>query len=205
MAAGSIDRRVARTRRLLQDALFELTAETGYTAITVEDICRRADVGRSTFYTHYPDKDSLRKAAIEEHLGAVRAEGIAGTSQPSPGGFAFSAPAFVHADATRTMHQAMMGGKKHGIPEEVRDWIGRQVRRELAGMASKGAIELDVATRFVVGAFSEVMHWWLDEGTQLSPADVDKLFQRLAFEGLGAVLASTHNNQCHKSCSKICA
>ena len=75
MAAGSIDRRVARTRRLLQEALFELTAEKGYAAITVEDICRRADVGRSTFYTHYPDKGSLRKAVIEEHLNTVRVEG----------------------------------------------------------------------------------------------------------------------------------
>ena len=53
MAAGSIDRRVARTRRLLQQALFRLTAEKGYGTVTVEDICREADVGRSTFYTHY--------------------------------------------------------------------------------------------------------------------------------------------------------
>lgn len=159
----------------------------------MEDICGQADVGRSTFYTHYPDKDSLRKAAIEEHLDAMRAVGGAGSLQPTAGGFAFSGPAFVHADATRTMHQAMMGGKKHEIPEEVRDWISRQVRRELAGMARKNAIGLDVATRVVVGAFLEVMHWWLDEKTQLSPAEVDQLFQRLAFEGVGTVLAMPHD------------
>ena len=68
MPVGSIDRRVARTRSLLQQALFSLTAEKGYTAITVEDICREADVGRSTFYTHYPDKESSRKATIDDHM-----------------------------------------------------------------------------------------------------------------------------------------
>ncbi|MDQ8757414.1 TetR/AcrR family transcriptional regulator [Sphingosinicella sp. LHD-64] len=193
MAAGSIDRRVARTRRLLQAALFELTTENGYAAVTVADICARADVGRSTFYTHYPDKDSLRKTAIEEHLDVMRAMAGARDSQPSAGGFVFSGPAFAHADATRTMHLAMLGGKKHEIPEEVRGWIDRQVRHELADMARQGAIRLDAATHFVVGAFLEVMHWWLDEETQLSPAAVDQLFQSLAFEGMSAVLAKPHD------------
>lgn len=192
MASGSIDRRVARTRRLLQDALFALTTESGYAAVTVEDICARADVGRSTFYTHYPDKDSLRKAAIAEHLDAVRVTGGAAASTPGAGGFAFSGPAFVHANATRAMHQAMMGGKQREVPQEIRDWIDRQVRRELAGMAGKDATGLDIATRFVAGAFLEVMHWWLDEGTHLPAADVDRLFQRLALDGVRAVLAAPH-------------
>ena len=45
-----IDRRVARTRASLQDALIALIPELGYTSITVEDICARANSGRSTFY-----------------------------------------------------------------------------------------------------------------------------------------------------------
>ncbi|MFC3726507.1 TetR/AcrR family transcriptional regulator [Neoaquamicrobium sediminum] len=190
MATGSIDRRVARTRRLLQEALFELTAENGYAAVTVEDICGRADVGRSTFYTHYPDKDSLRKAAIEEHLEAMRLEGDAGDTKPSSGGFAFSGPAFAHADATRMMHRAMMGGKNHEIPEEIRDWIGKQVRHELTGIVGKDAIGLEVATRFVTGAFLEVMHWWLDADAGLPPAEIDRLFQALAFDGTRRMLTS---------------
>lgn len=190
MATGSIDRRVARTRRLLQEALFELTAENGYPVVTVEDICGRADVGRSTFYTHYPNKDSLRKAAIEEHLDAMRGESDAGDPTQRASGFAFSGPAFAHADVTRTMHRAMMGGKKHEIPEEIRDWIGKQVRRELTGIVGKDTIGREVATRFVTGAFLEVMHWWLEEGTQLSPADVDKLFQRLSLDGVRRMLAA---------------
>jgi len=189
VATGSIDRRVARTRRLLQEALFELTVEYGYAAVTVEDICRRADVGRSTFYTHYPDKDSLRKAAIEEHLDAKRVECDAEDSKPSTGRFAFSGPAFVHAEAMRTMHRAMMGGKQHEIPKEIRGWIGKQIHRELMGMAAKDAIGLEVATRFVTGAFFEVMHWWLDADTELPPAEIDRLFQTLAFDGARRMLA----------------
>ncbi|MBO0803611.1 MAG: TetR/AcrR family transcriptional regulator [Nocardiopsaceae bacterium] len=53
------DRRVRRTRALLHQALIELILEKGYGRITVQDILDRADVGRSTFYSHYRDKDAL--------------------------------------------------------------------------------------------------------------------------------------------------
>lgn len=86
-----------------------------------------------------------------------------------------------------------MGGKRREMPEEIRDWISGHVRRELAGMAAGNAsgARLEVATRFVVGAFFEVMHWWLDEDTKLSPAEVDLIFQQLAFDGVNRALAGS--------------
>ncbi|MFN8375405.1 MAG: helix-turn-helix domain-containing protein [Anaerolineae bacterium] len=53
------DRRVDRTRALLQQALMELIREKGYDAVTIQDITDRANVGRATFYLHYPSKDAL--------------------------------------------------------------------------------------------------------------------------------------------------
>jgi AcrR family transcriptional regulator len=188
MPTGSIDRRVARTRSLLQQALFKLTAAKGYTAVTVEDICREADVGRSTFYTHYSDKDCLRKATIDEHMKSLRADSVERHSQRKTKGFSFSGPVFEHAHSTREMHCAPMGGKKREMPEEIRGWISGQVRRELTNLrGDEGGARLEIATRFIVGAFFEVTHWWLDEDTNLSPAEVDQMFQQLAFDGLNAM------------------
>ena len=53
------DRRVNRTRRALQEALQELITEKGYEAVTVEEITGRANLGRTTFYLHYRDKEDL--------------------------------------------------------------------------------------------------------------------------------------------------
>ncbi|MCB0097425.1 MAG: TetR/AcrR family transcriptional regulator, partial [Caldilineaceae bacterium] len=53
------DRRIQKTRRALQDALLTLIVERRYDKITVQDILDRANVGRSTFYAHYRDKDDL--------------------------------------------------------------------------------------------------------------------------------------------------
>ncbi|WP_222294411.1 TetR/AcrR family transcriptional regulator [Rhizobium leguminosarum] len=187
---GSIDRRVARTRGLLQQALVKLTTEKGYTAVTVEDICRQANVGRSTFYTHYPDKDCLRKAAIEEHLKPLQSRNASLGLQPSTRGFSFSRSVFEHALATRAMHRALIGGTKRETPEEIHDWISQQVRRELTDSSGhhESRAELEIATRFVVGALLEVMHWWLDHDANISPADIDRTFQQMVFDGVQTAL-----------------
>ena len=53
------DRRIERTRRALMNALMDLIAEQGYEKTTVQGILDRANVGRSTFYAHYFNKQDL--------------------------------------------------------------------------------------------------------------------------------------------------
>src|SRR4029453_13749731 len=59
------DRRSQRTRHLLGEALVTLIREKDYGTITVSDIIERANVGRSTFYSNYQDKDSLLPSQLE--------------------------------------------------------------------------------------------------------------------------------------------
>ena len=54
-----LDRRVQRTRQLLRDAFASAVLAKGYESTTVQDILDRANLGRSTFYSHYKDKDEL--------------------------------------------------------------------------------------------------------------------------------------------------
>src|SRR5215813_1391152 len=59
------DRRVQKTRKLLQDALIELVAEKGYESVSIREILDRANVGRSTFYAHFQDKDQLLHSILD--------------------------------------------------------------------------------------------------------------------------------------------
>lgn len=49
----SEDRRVTYTRKLLQTALLDLMRERPVNRITTTDLCRKAQVNRNTFYSHY--------------------------------------------------------------------------------------------------------------------------------------------------------
>lgn len=62
---GRMDVRIARTRRRLQGALFELAQERGIDQVSVSDIAERAGVNRTTFYQHYSDRETLLADAMD--------------------------------------------------------------------------------------------------------------------------------------------
>jgi len=62
--ADRADRRVERTRAALMRAFVDLLLSRGFEALTVADIVERANVGRSTFYTHFRGRHDILKASL---------------------------------------------------------------------------------------------------------------------------------------------
>ncbi|MDX8450727.1 TetR/AcrR family transcriptional regulator [Mesorhizobium captivum] len=183
---NTIDRRVARTRALLQDALIALIPERGYAAVSVDDICRQANVGRSTFYTHYADKDALRSATMEVHLRSLSRRHVSAGRETSNRLFEFSLPMFEHAHAFRSLHHALLASSHDTIHDEFRERIRRAVRAELAEKRiGDTGMPVEFAVQFIAGAFLAVLAWWVAADTNLSPAQGDELFQRMAEKGIG--------------------
>ena len=79
--AAKPDRRAQRTRTLLVRAFNELVLQRGYDALTVRDIIEHANVGRSTFYEHFENKDDILRRSLRPVFG-VLADAL-GTAQPS--------------------------------------------------------------------------------------------------------------------------
>ena len=71
------DLRVRRTRKMIQEALLELTVEKGYPNISVQDIADRAMINRSTFYRHYLDKDDLLVQYMDEVTALTSEDDVA--------------------------------------------------------------------------------------------------------------------------------
>ena len=66
------NRRSKLTRRLFRESLTELMLEKGMQKISVNEICKRADMNRSTFYAHYEDQFDLLREIEDEFLIALR-------------------------------------------------------------------------------------------------------------------------------------
>lgn len=52
-------RKQSRTRHDIVEAALELFARHGFDAVTVTDIARRAEIGRTTFFRYFPDKQDV--------------------------------------------------------------------------------------------------------------------------------------------------
>lgn len=74
-ALPRVDPRVARTQKLIRDALRALLAEKSFESISVLDIAERATVNRATFYAHFMDKFALLDAIIRDDVAERLAQG----------------------------------------------------------------------------------------------------------------------------------
>lgn len=60
------DRRVARTRKAIQNAYLDLLRQKGTEKITISDIAREADIDRKTFYLHFNSTEDIIREFAEE-------------------------------------------------------------------------------------------------------------------------------------------
>src|SRR5262245_44726876 len=102
------DRRSERTRRSLSEAMVELIREKDYSAITVNDIIERANVGRSTFYAHFRDKDDLFLGEFDRVID-VLSHGILNGPQDEDSLFP-SLGLFRHIRDQYALYKALMWG-----------------------------------------------------------------------------------------------
>lgn len=64
-AQNQLDRRVARTRKLIFDAFFALVQKHRFDEIKTQVIVEAAGIGKSTFYEHFSDKNDLLQKSLE--------------------------------------------------------------------------------------------------------------------------------------------
>ena len=73
-ALGRRERKKMDTRRRIFRAAFELFTRKGFDATTVEEIARRADVGKGTVFNYFPQKTAFLLAAYREWVELMQEE-----------------------------------------------------------------------------------------------------------------------------------
>lgn len=191
MGKHAMDRRIPRTRAMLQHALISLILKKDYEAITIQDICDAADVGRSTFYAHYTSKDDLKRSGLEhlrKELVDRQREALATRGDIGNRSLGFSLTMFEHARDHLNLYRALAGGRGGAVAlGTIRQILSGLVRNELAATADKNSADViprELVVQYVVGAYMAVLTWWLDGGAKLPPHRVDAMFRRLASEGI---------------------
>src|SRR5713101_1768959 len=155
----------------------------------------RANVGRSTFYAHYTDKQQLlfsHFADLEAHLAGQQRLVRAKSADPVERVFGFSLAMFQHAQEYRRLWGAVVG-KQTGVAivRRIQRLLEKMVGREIASLAPRGtstAVPPAVITLYVVNSLLGLLTWWLDEGSRYSAEDVDRMFRVMVKPGIAAAL-----------------
>ena len=188
------DRRIERTRQLLLQALFPLVQEKGFDEVTVQDIIDRANVGRSTFYLHFVDKEDLLVQAMDPFSADLkerqqRALRDGGASEQRA--FAFSHELFSRADSHRDVFRTVVGNRSALILQ--RHFQRMQVelvREEVKAIAPAGVSNalLEAVVQSIASALYGLLAWWIDGKRRMTVDEVNDLFRRMALPAVKAAM-----------------
>lgn len=185
------DVRVQRSRMLIQRALFELTVEQGYAAVTVRDIAKRAKVNRSTFYRHYLDKYDLLNQYLDQLQADVAHAALQAEhqSEPVPGGLLLL---ITHVQEHAAFYRAMLG--KHG--DQVFTYRFRQLSEQryrhlfarFNKMTDPQEPPIEMQLQYISNAFVGAILWWLENDLPFTAEQFALWLSRLSMTTAGITI-----------------
>jgi AcrR family transcriptional regulator len=173
-----------------------LILEKKYESITVQEILDRADVGRSTFYMHFQDKDDLLFSGFEYLQSSL--ESAHETPATLPGKsyeriIGFSLAMFEHAQEYRRVNRALMGSTAEAVVRRrihsvLAGIIWRELKLELQSRKhGTGPVSPELLVHFVVSTYISVLTWWLNSKNHISPKEIDVAYRHLVLPCLASI------------------
>ena len=179
-----MERRRQKTRRAILAAFQELLAQKRYENIIVQDIIEAADVGRSTFYTHFETKDLLLRAICEDMFSHV----LEDVTDEGSHDFSYDPdnPAVIVSHMLYHMKDQQKNIRSL-LTCESRDLFLRYFREKLSEtLTARGhtllhehALPDDFLIRHITGSFVLMVEWWMQGGCRQSPEEMAEMYAAL--------------------------
>ena len=165
-----VDRRVKRTRQVLQQAFIEVVREKGFAATSIQDITERANVNRGTFYLHFTDKYMLLDTFLREDFRHLLANKLPPTSGWDRRTLHLLIETLLNYFERKYNHQ-------HHLPHAVAPLVEQAIHEELTGLLltwlkqsgskeTQWRVPMETIARVVSWAiFGAVLQWSQEEST----------------------------------------
>ena len=163
--------------------------EKRYDAITVQEIIDRADVGRSTFYAHYLDKEDLLQSEMARVIGSWT---LTWTGVRAAIVWSESLELLRHLKEYHALYRALVRGRAvEPLTKVMQTNLSRHVEARLVQLVPPGRateVPVPVVAHYVAGALLTLFQWWVDREMPESPEQIDEYFLQLVRP---SVLANT--------------
>lgn len=175
------DRRIRRTRQSLRIAFMELLHERDWDQIRVQDICDRANVGRSTFYNHFVDKEGLLVGGLSD-LGNQLKASFGG--KPDAPILWFARGLIDHILASEEVFRNILKSRSSSVIQSRFCQLAIELARDC--LVSRGVPEprLSAAANFLGGAFMQLLVWYVNARRRPNTDGLEAMFHEMAQSAL---------------------
>jgi AcrR family transcriptional regulator len=186
-----MDKRIIKTRQMLQEALLSLLREKPFESIEIQAITERANTARVTFYRHYATKEELLLDAIEQvyqllqsQVAAIPIENALDFRQTPPSYFLF---AFLEQD--RMLHKKLFTGSVSALLQQrVRHYIVRQVTQTFSAAPRYADLPVGLVANHIASTVIGNIVWWLSEDVPYSAEYMARITHWMGLAGVMTVI-----------------
>ena len=190
---GRRARKKERTRQDIFEAAMELFAASDFDSVTIGAICERADVGRGTFFLHYPTKSALLyefsrrvaeefRAALPDPRGSARSELEALVDRIAAGLGAQPDVMLAMLREFSTSSEALAFGMEHGW--EFPDLITEIVARGQKLGEFRDGIDPRLAAASLLSTAGAILNGWVFHADEIAPEHMREQFFSLLYHGI---------------------
>lgn len=178
-----MDSRARQTRIALAEALIRLVPEKGFAALSIDELARAAEIGRSTFYGHYSSKADLLDRSFGDLLWAMNTDAW----RAPPGPLLPVRPLFGHVAQVRAFTvELVASGEFDSLFTRKEDTLRAIAEANLAHPAIAFPADRRRETAIMLaGAYAALLRWWVRGGMHTAPEAMQDWFDRFAAASLG--------------------
>ncbi len=174
-----MDRRQQKTRQAVFDAFATLLEKKSYNHITVQDIIDEANIGRSTFYSHFETKDELLRAlctdifdhVFSEEISKEKTHDFSKTGKNIKGDITHIL--YHLQEKSRYIRRILSCESGEMFMRFFKEYLTQVFEGEL--MKQKTDVPMEYLSHHMVCDFAETVRWWMNND-RYTPEDISRFF-----------------------------
>lgn len=180
-----MDRRQRKSREAIFSAFNQLLTQKKYTDITVQEIIDNADVGRSTFYSHFDTKDALLEEmctelfdhVVSDHDQAEETHDFSGEENDTE---SIITHILYHLkDNQKNIIGILSGESGEMFLRFFKQYLIHVFEDELHEEIKQSDVPDDYLYHIISCVFVDTLHWWIKNGMKQTPEEVERYFRHV--------------------------
>ncbi|MFJ7978677.1 TetR/AcrR family transcriptional regulator [Peribacillus sp. NPDC096379] len=161
------DIRAQITRKLLNEALFDLMKKHDFNRITVKQLCDVSNVHRTTFYAHFEDKYALLSYAIKQ-IGKDVEEQLNFKE--------VHMCLFEVADKNKDLFAQLFLEERDSLRSILRMEMYAAIIDRFEKAGKEIQIEQEIMIEALIGSILGVLNWWI---TNNRPIPIEEIYEKV--------------------------
>lgn len=170
-----MDRRTRRTKNAIYNAFTKLLLKEKYSKITIQQIIDLADIGRSTFYSHFETKDELLKTMCTDIF-----DGMHSNKTVSSGNFHSMIPNILQhiKENKKIIKGVFLSESGELLMNYFKDYFNNQIDQHLFSLYDERVTNIpkEFLINHISGSFWEMVKWWVSGDMKQTPEELTEYF-----------------------------